>query len=89
VAPTKYIEDINNDGQGGGIAKVAWNFRHAFSRTATTKAKIRIDQIFGLHIPMCGLNLYTIMAVAVVNTAAAKGFKINTDALRGSRYSTN
>jgi hypothetical protein len=89
VAPTKYIEDINNDGWGGGIAKVAWNFRHAFSRTATTKAKICIDQIFGLHIPMCGLNLYTITVVAVVNMAAAKGFKINTDALRGSRYSMN
>jgi hypothetical protein len=89
VAPTKYIKDINNDGQGGGIAKVAWNFRHAFSRTATTKAKIHIDQIFGLHIPMCGLNLYMIMAVTVVNMAAVKGFKINTDALQGSRYSTN
>jgi hypothetical protein len=82
VAPTKYIEHLNNDGRRGDITlNIAWNFGHAFSRTATTKVKIRIDQIFCLHIPMRGLNFHTITAVAVVNTAAAKGFEINTDAL--------
>jgi hypothetical protein len=82
VAPTKYIKHINNDGRRGGITlNIAWNFGHAFSRTATTKVKICIDQIFCLHIPMHSLNFHSITAVAMVNTAAANGVEINTGAL--------
>ena len=60
---------------------IAWNFGHAFFRTATTKVKIRIDQIFCLHIPMHSLNFHSITAVTMVNMVAAKGVEINTGAL--------